>query len=446
MRKGLDEPDLRILDLRRLSGGASRETWSFTAVDGSGTRRPLILQLQLPVPGSQGPGMESEAALLRAAAAEGVPVPHLVLDGDAAAGLDRAFLVTDLVEGETIPRRLLRDDAYADARAVLAAQCGAALAQIHRIDPAVAPGLDAGDRLDRYRGVLDLLGDPHPTFELALRWLDANRPPVATPTVVHGDFRLGNLMVDAGGLRAVLDWELAHVGDPLEDLGWLCVRSWRFGGSAPGGGLRARTPTCSPPTRQAGGQPVDPEAVRWWEVMGTLALGRDLHRPVAPPPRRATPARSSWPPSAGAWPRPSTTCCTSWGCPSRRARGRGAARHRARRHAARPAHRGRADRGRARLRRGRGAARHRGRGPLPRTGGRQRAEDRRARAGLGRRAHAAAHERRLAALGCADDAALAAAIRSGSLDGRDDVGPMLLLAAIDKLRVANPRWLLDEDR
>ncbi len=156
MRKGLDEPDLRILDLRRLSGGASRETWSFTAVDGSGTRRPLILQLQLPVPGGQGPGMESEAALLRAAAAEGVPVPDLVLDGDAAAGLDRAFLVTDLVEGETIPRRLLRDEAYAGARAVLAAECGAALAQIHRIDPAVAPGLDTGDRLDRYRGVLDL--------------------------------------------------------------------------------------------------------------------------------------------------------------------------------------------------------------------------------------------------------------------------------------------------
>ena len=444
MRKGLDEPDLRILDLRRLSGGASRETWSFTAVDGTGASRPLILQLQLPVPGGQGPGMESEAALLRAAAAEGVPVPQLVLDGDAAAGLDRAFLVTDHVEGETIPRRLLRDDAYADARTVLAAQCGAALAQIHRIDPAVAPGLDAGDRLERYRGVLDLLGDPHPTFELALRWLDANRPPLATPTVVHGDFRLGNLMVDAAGLRAVLDWELAHVGDPLEDLGWLCVRSWRFGGSGPVGGFAPYADLFAA-YEEAGGRPVDPEAVRWWEVMGTLAWGvicivqsrrhLDGHTrsvELATIGRRVAETEYDLLHLLG------VSLPAGRDDESPPASGPGATLH-DRPTAAELIEAVRAYVEDEVLPATEGAVHFHGQVAVNAL----KIVERELASGDGPRA---AHERRLAALGCADDAALAAAIRSGSLDGRDDVGPVLLQAAIDQLRVANPRWLHDEHR
>jgi len=120
---------------------------------------------------------------------------------------------------------LLRDDTYAAARAALAAQCGEALAQIHRIDPGVAPGLDRSDRLLRFRGVLDLLGDPHPTFELALRWLEANRPPAGTPTVVHGDFRLGNLLAAGPDIAAVVDWEIWTVGDPRVDVGWFLVNA-----------------------------------------------------------------------------------------------------------------------------------------------------------------------------------------------------------------------------
>src|SRR3546814_11752293 len=88
--------------------------------------------------------------------------------------------------------------------------------------------------------VLDTLGEPHPAFELGFRWLEANRPATTTVGVVHGDFRLGNLLVDQEGLRAVLDWELAHLGDPLEDLGWFCVRAWRFGSPLPAGGLATR--------------------------------------------------------------------------------------------------------------------------------------------------------------------------------------------------------------
>ena len=139
----------------------------------------------------------------------------------------------DRVDGETIPRKILRDDAYADARPRLAAQCGEIAARIHSIDPYSLPELPvlgAAAQIDQYRALLDGFGEPHPAFELGLKWLEDRAPaPPAQPSVVHGDFRNGNFIVGPEGIRAVLDWELAHLGDPIEDLGWLCVKSWRFG-------------------------------------------------------------------------------------------------------------------------------------------------------------------------------------------------------------------------
>jgi hypothetical protein len=125
---------------------------------------------------------------------------------------------------------------------------------------------------DRYRGVLDSLAQPHPVFELALRWLADHRPAPRPATLVHGDFRLGNLIIGPDGLRAVLDWELPHIGNPVEDLGWLCVRAWRFGGALPVAGVGTREALLAA-YEQAGGSPVDPEELRWWEVSGTLAWG-----------------------------------------------------------------------------------------------------------------------------------------------------------------------------
>ena len=151
--------------------------------------------------------------------------------------------------------------------------CGAALAAIHRIPTTSVPGLDATDRLARQRELLDQLGEPHPALELGLRWLLANRPPAsAAPTVVHGDFRTGNLLIGPDGLRAVLDWELAHLGDPVEDLGWFCVRAWRFGSPRPAGGFGSREELVDA-YEAAGGHPVDTDTLRWWEVMGTFTWG-----------------------------------------------------------------------------------------------------------------------------------------------------------------------------
>jgi aminoglycoside phosphotransferase (APT) family kinase protein len=266
LRQELGRPDLEVSDLRRLTGGASRETWSFTA----GSER-FVLQRERD--GSPRTGaMATEAALLRAAADAGVPVPPLVSASGEPGALGAGHLISRFIDGETIARKILRDDEYAAARARLAADCGTALAAIHRVPTDAVADLPRTDQVAQYRQVLDDFGDPHPTFELAFRWLEANRPPATGEALVHGDFRLGNLMVGTGGLEAVVDWELAHVGDPMEDLGWLCTRAWRFGGALPVGGFGPYEQLFDA-YADASGTAVDRDVVRWWEVLGTLKWG-----------------------------------------------------------------------------------------------------------------------------------------------------------------------------
>jgi aminoglycoside phosphotransferase (APT) family kinase protein len=139
---------------------------------------------------------------------------------------------------------------------------------------AEAPSLGpATDQLQQLRSMFDALGEAHPAFELGFRWLAANRPPSAVgDRVVHGDFRLGNLMIDADGLAAVLDWELPHRGDPMEDLGWFCVKAWRFGATPPVAGV-GEYEELFEAYEKASGRPIDPGAVRWWELYGTLRWG-----------------------------------------------------------------------------------------------------------------------------------------------------------------------------
>jgi aminoglycoside phosphotransferase (APT) family kinase protein len=262
----------RVEGLARLSGGASRETWRFDAVHADGRVDELVLRRDPPgrpgLPGSMG----REAAAIRAAAGAGLAVPELLLATDDPEVWGSAGMVVRRVEGEALARRILRDDEYAGARAGLAAQCGAFLAGLHAVDPGAVPGLVGDDPVEACRVKLDELGEPSPTFELAFRWLEANRPAPTGRSIVHGDFRLGNLMVGPEGLRAVLDWELVHEGDPVDDLGWLCVRCWRFGAPLPVGGFGTREQLLDA-YAAAGGATVGPEVLRWWEVLNTLKWG-----------------------------------------------------------------------------------------------------------------------------------------------------------------------------
>ena len=261
--------------LRRLSGGASRESWSFDLVAPDGTRGGFVLRRD---PGEHHLKSErsTEYRLLEATAAAGVPVPRVRRLLEPEHGLGEGF-VMDRVEGESIARRILRDDAYADARPHMAAQCGEIAARIHAVDPATLPALEVQDvavHLEQFRTVLDTWGEPHPAFELGINWL-AERVPAtpSAPRLVHGDFRNGNFIVGPEGIRAVLDWELAHLGDPAEDLGWLCVKSWRFGVRDRFVGGFGDVDDLLRAYEAAGGEPVDHERLRFWIALGTLRWG-----------------------------------------------------------------------------------------------------------------------------------------------------------------------------
>ncbi|HZJ26702.1 MAG TPA: phosphotransferase family protein, partial [Acidimicrobiia bacterium] len=266
---------MSVEGLRRLSGGASRETWAFDVVGETGPPRALVLRRD---PSTQllGSARSTEYELIRAAEAAGVPVPTVRFLLDDADGIGTGF-VMDRVEGETIPRKILRDDAYAAARAGLARRCGEIAARIHAIDVATLPELPTHaphQEIDQYRAALDNFGEPHPAFELALAWLDDHAPPPpAAPRLVHGDFRNGNLIVGPDGLRSVLDWELAHLGDPVEDLGWLCVKSWRFGNVDRVAGGFGSVDELLAGYRTGGGTDVNPDHLRYWEAFGTLKWG-----------------------------------------------------------------------------------------------------------------------------------------------------------------------------
>ncbi|MBM7806405.1 aminoglycoside phosphotransferase (APT) family kinase protein [Geodermatophilus bullaregiensis] len=259
--------------LTRLTGGANRETWAFTAVDDTArARRDLVLRGGA---GTGGVPLPVEAAAVAAAARAGVPAPDLVDvgAGDAGEGLPAQYLLMGRVDGETIPRRLLREETYATARAGLAHELGAVLARLHAVpldDLAQVPA--PGDPLDRLTSSFLTGGPPPPGLALGLRWLRGHRPPARPTVLVHGDFRLGNLMVGPEGLRAVLDWELVHRGDPLEDLGWCCAKVWRFGSRLPAAGTGTREELLDGYAAVAGWRPTVAE-LHWWELYGTVQWG-----------------------------------------------------------------------------------------------------------------------------------------------------------------------------
>ena len=267
-----------VTALRPISGGASQEIWSFDAQWPGGAQGMILRRTRRwSESGQQGSaGMAAEAALLRAAAAGGVPVPGVVGSLAPADGLGEGYLM-QRIEGESSARTILRDARFADARRTLAADCGALMARIHRLPPQGVPDLRLGwaaEERERWAAAHRANGTQRPVFELALRWLAENEPsPCGEPALVHGDFRNGNLMVGPEGVRAVLDWELAHRGDPMEDLGWFCVNAWRFGNvELEAGGLGTRAQLFAGYEAEAG-QAVDPARVHYWQVLGTLKWG-----------------------------------------------------------------------------------------------------------------------------------------------------------------------------
>lgn len=262
-----------IASAQLLSGGASQDLWSVLVRTGAGDV-PVVLrrtpdarvrsELSIPI--------ELEAELITAAHSAGVPSPRVAYVLQPDDGLGAGFFM-EHVSGEALGHKIVRDDAFATVRPLLARQCGEILARIHALKRPdtlpVAPIAGIIDALDRqYQSE----AWPRPVFELAFRWLRDNAPADVAPRVVHGDFRTGNLLICEDGVRAVLDWELAHAGDPMEDLGWICVNSWRFGAIENAvGGFGAREDLYA--GYESSGGSVDRARAHFWEVLGTLRWG-----------------------------------------------------------------------------------------------------------------------------------------------------------------------------
>jgi len=266
-----------LLSFRRLSGGASQETWVIET-RGEKLKRRIIMRR---APGGTGEkrffsaGLTAEANLIKLAGKYKVPVPevfHILEPSDA---LGRGYLMS-YVEGETIARKILRDACFDKVRPDLARQCGDALAKIHSIPIDQCPQLPS--RPARLR-IIDLesqyrnQSNPRPVFEFAFQWLHKNMPPPTTLTLVHGDFRNGNLIIDENGIAAAIDWELAHFGDALEDLGLLCAPSWRFGQLDKEVGGFGKIDQLIAGYEAAGGAPVDRGILNYWIVFTTLFWG-----------------------------------------------------------------------------------------------------------------------------------------------------------------------------
>lgn len=267
-----------LLSAERLSGGASQETYRLVIRDAAGERK---LALRRAPGGGESlraaghPGLSVEALLMRCAREAGVPEPEVYAVFEAGDGLGDGF-VMQWLEGEALGARIVRSETLANVRTKLAYECGQILGRIHAID-LKATGLDrlldpmspaafVEQTWERYK----VFNTPQPMIDYAGRWLQEHLPQNAVSTLVHNDFRNGNIMVGPHGVVAVLDWEVAHIGDPMRDLGWICTNSWRFGrGDLPVGGFGEYADLFEG-YAAASGKRVDTAHVKFWEVFGSF--------------------------------------------------------------------------------------------------------------------------------------------------------------------------------
>jgi aminoglycoside phosphotransferase (APT) family kinase protein len=283
MAAGSDGVGCTVTGLQRLSGGANMETWALDwhLEDQS---VPLILR-RLPLSASTAADaalqvgsidLSTEAAIMRLALSHGVKVAEVILVLEPQHSLGVGYLMTRET-GEALPYRILADEQYREARDSLAYQCGETLGRIHQLPvEQLPPGLrdlSMSQDLDRIQDLLDAYGNASPVHQLGLNWLREHQPRDRARCLVHGDFRNGNLLVDERGLSAVLDWELAHIGYPAEDLGYICGNVWRFGRTEkPVGGFGQYKDLLEGYRSVTGAAPELAE-VRYWEVYCALGWG-----------------------------------------------------------------------------------------------------------------------------------------------------------------------------
>ena len=263
-----------VSNLEPLTGGASKEIWKFEVSNAKQSTK-MILRRGSGIEGPLAIKTADEARIQKEVIKVGAPVPKILAVSKNEEELGDSYIM-HFVEGESIARKILRDKEYKKALPILAYQCGEAIAKIHNVDInnfSFLPKKPAEDQLEDLYSTYQSFEQPSPVFEYAYLWLKEQDFGNFQESLVHGDFRLGNIIVNAEGLQSIIDWELAHIGNPLQDLGWVCGNSWRFGKNDKVVGGFGELEDLLEGYNSVSKLKVNKEMVRCWQVFGTFRWG-----------------------------------------------------------------------------------------------------------------------------------------------------------------------------
>ena len=264
----------KVSNLEPLTGGASKEIWKFEVSNAKQSTK-MILRRGSGIEGPLAIKTADEARIQKEVIKVGAPVPIILAVSKNDEELGDSYIM-HFVEGESIARKILRDKEYKKALPILAYQCGEAIAKIHNVDInnfSFLPKKPAEDQLEDLYSTYQSFEQPSPVFEYAYLWLKEQDFGNFQESLVHGDFRLGNIIVNAEGLQSIIDWELAHIGNPLQDLGWVCGNSWRFGKNDKVVGGFGEIEDLLEGYNSISKLKVDKEMVKCWQVFGTFRWG-----------------------------------------------------------------------------------------------------------------------------------------------------------------------------
>lgn len=276
-----DASELSVSNVSRIPGGASRETWAFDArwsEAGTAVERQFIARRD-PTGSLLESNNDLEFEIYTALAGTTIPAPRVNWIERDGAAIERPFFIMERLPGASDARTLVTSPEFAGVRPKIAEQKAGILAQIHAFDITRVPALEhppAGEQsalheVERWERTMrqDTL-EPQPVLEFAFSWLKRHLPPPPRKlALVHGDYRTGNFLYDDTGITGILDWEMAHAGDPIEDLGWVVMKSWRWAGDERVGGLCTRDEFVKL-YEAAGGAPVDAATLKFWEVFANV--------------------------------------------------------------------------------------------------------------------------------------------------------------------------------
>ena len=264
----------KVSNLEPLTGGASKEIWKFEVSNAKQSTK-MILRRGSGIEGPLAIKTADEARIQKEVIKVGAPVPIILAVSKNEEELGDSYIM-HFVEGESIARKILRDKEYKKALPILAYQCGEAIAKIHNVDInnfSFLPKKPAEDQLEDLYSTYQSFEQPSPVFEYAYLWLKEQDFGNFQESLVHGDFRLGNINVNADGLQSIIDWELAHIGNPLQDLGWVCGNSWRFGKNDKVVGGFGELEDLLEGYNSISKLKVNKEMVKCWQVFGTFRWG-----------------------------------------------------------------------------------------------------------------------------------------------------------------------------